>query len=93
MYACVILHNMIVEDERDTYIVRYDHDYESEYDQTSTAPLTGFAHGPIHEFSRVLEIEGDIRYRDMHRRLKDDLVEHIWNDLEEINLSYLLFCQ
>jgi len=78
MYACVILHNMIVEDERDTYTVRYDHDYESEYDQTSTAPLIGFGHGPIHGFSRVLEIEDGRRDQDMHQRLKDDLVEHIW---------------
>lgn len=78
MYACVILHNMIVEDERDTYKVRYDHDYNSEYDQTSTAPLSGYGHGPIHEFYKVLEIEEDIRDQDMHRRLKDDLVEHIW---------------
>jgi len=73
MYACVILHNMIVEDERDTYTVRYDHDYESEYDQ-----LIGFGHGPIHGFSRVLEIEDGIQDQDMQQRLKDDLVEHIW---------------
>jgi hypothetical protein len=33
---------------------------------------------PIHGFSMLLEVEEDIRNRDMHRQLKEDLVEHIW---------------
>ncbi|KAL6602808.1 hypothetical protein ACP70R_043169 [Stipagrostis hirtigluma subsp. patula] len=38
---------MIVEDERDTYRVRYDDDYDSEYDQgSSSTPLAGYGHGP-----------------------------------------------
>ena len=79
MYACIILHNMIVEDERDTFRVRYDDNYESEYDQpSSSSTLAGFGHGPIHGFSTLLEVEEDIRNRDMHRQLKEDLVEHIW---------------
>ncbi|TVU12521.1 hypothetical protein EJB05_46172, partial [Eragrostis curvula] len=82
MYACIILHNMIVEDERDSYRVRYDRDYkeyDKEYDQGSDpTPLLGYGHGPVHGFSRLLRIDEDIRDRDMHRRLKDDLVEHIW---------------
>ena len=79
MYACIILHNMIVEDERDTFRVRYDDNYESEYDQpSSSSTLAGFGHGPIHRFSTLLEVEEDIRNRDMHHRLKEDLVEHIW---------------
>jgi len=79
MYACIILHNMIVEDERDSFRVRYDDNYESEYDQpSSSSKLAGFGHGPIHGFSTLLEVEEDIRNRDMYRRLKEDLVEHIW---------------
>jgi hypothetical protein len=79
MYACIILHNMIVEDERDSYRVRYDEDYDNQYDQgSSPTPLAGYGHGPIHGFSRALEVEEDIRNKDMHRRLKVDLVEHIY---------------
>jgi hypothetical protein len=78
MYACIILHNMIVEDERDTFRVRYDDDYEYDYDNGTSTPLLNYGHGPIHGFARALEIEEDIRNRDMHRRLKEDLVEHIF---------------
>jgi hypothetical protein len=40
---------MIVEDERDSFRVRYDDNYESEYDQpSSSSTLSGFGHGPIH---------------------------------------------
>jgi len=56
MYACIILHNMIVEDERDTFRVRYDDDYEEDYDEVNSTPLLNYGHGPIHGFSRVLEI-------------------------------------
>jgi hypothetical protein len=79
MYTCIILHNMIVEDERDSFRVRYDDNYESEYDRpSSSSTLSGFGHGPIHGFLTLLEVEEDIRNRDMHRQLKEDLVEHIW---------------
>lgn len=54
MYACVILHNMIVEDERDDYQVRYDLDYDEGIDPV---PLTGYGHGPIQEFARVLQTD------------------------------------
>ena len=45
---------------------------------SSSSTLAGFGHGPIHGFSTLLEVEDDIRNRDMHRQLKEDLVEHIW---------------
>jgi len=69
---------MIVEDERDTFRVRYDDDYEEDYDEVNSTPLLNYGHGPIHGFARALEIEEDIQNRDMHRRLKADLVEHIF---------------
>ena len=78
MYACIILHNIIVEDERDTFRVRYDDDYKYDYDNGNSTPLLNCGHGPIHGFARALQIEEDIRNRDMHRRLKEDLVEHIF---------------
>ena len=75
MYACIILHNMIVEDERDSYEGRHDFNYEQ---GTSPIPLIGYGQGPIHGFDRVLEIGVAIRNKDMHHRLKNDLTEHIW---------------
>ena len=60
MYACIILHNMIMEDERDTFRVCYDDKYDCEYDEGSSTLLLNYGHGPIHGFSIQLEIEEDI---------------------------------
>ena len=69
------MHNMIVEDERDSYEGRHDYNYDQ---GSSPAPLNAYGQGPIHGFDRVLEIGVAIRNKDTHRRLKNDLVEHIW---------------
>lgn len=75
MYACVILHNMIVEDERDSYEIPDDNTYEQ---SQASAQMAGLAQGPIHGFAEVLEQDQNIRDREAHRRLKEDLIEHIW---------------
>ncbi|RLM74303.1 hypothetical protein C2845_PM15G01620 [Panicum miliaceum] len=74
MYACIILHNMIVEYERDSYGARKDFDY----DQENTAPMMHYQQGAISEFARMLEINTAIHDRSTHRHLKADLTEHIW---------------
>ena len=52
MYACVILHNMIIEDERGIYDIPDDNTYE----QAQSSPnLTRLAHGPIYGFTGVLD--------------------------------------
>ena len=57
----------------------YDIRQENEhYEQGTSKPLVGFAHGPIHEFSRVLEANEAIHDREKHHQLKANLVEHIW---------------
>ena len=75
MYACVILHNMIVENERDSYDIPDDNTYEQ---GQFSAQITGLDYGPIYGFAEVLEKNRDIRDRAAHRRLKQDLIEHIW---------------
>jgi len=75
MYACVILHNMIIEDERGIYDVPDNNTYE----QAQSSPnLTGLAHGSIYGFTDVLDKDTEIRNRSTHIRLKEDLIEHIW---------------
>jgi hypothetical protein len=74
MYACIILHNMIIEDEQDSYGARNNH----VYDQTNSTALVNYRHGPINEFAAMLEINTTIHDRSMHHRLKADLTEHIW---------------
>jgi len=75
MMACIILHNMIVEDERDSYQLQLDTTYE---EGRAARPIEGLDHGPIHGFTRILEINDMIHDRETHKRLQADLVEHIW---------------
>jgi hypothetical protein len=68
MTCCFILHNMIIEDERDMpenfrYISNGD-PIEPEHDANT-----------IHEF---LEMHRSIENKDAHSKLQDDLVEHPW---------------
>jgi hypothetical protein len=75
--ACVILHNMIVEDEKEE-------DIEENLDlnvAASSATVEEPENSPDENvsFDRVLEKDTHIRDRSAHFRLKNDLVEHIWN--------------
>jgi hypothetical protein len=47
MYACVILHNMIVEDERDSYNISDENTYEQ---GQFSVQITWLNQGPIHGF-------------------------------------------
>uniref|UniRef100_A0A0D3DC36 DDE Tnp4 domain-containing protein n=1 Tax=Brassica oleracea var. oleracea TaxID=109376 RepID=A0A0D3DC36_BRAOL len=79
MRACIILHNMIVEDERDEYI-QYDLAGFNEREDTGTShvDLNFSSHMPTH-ITEMMEARNDIRDRQMHQQLKDDLVQNIWH--------------
>uniref|UniRef100_A0A0D3AKZ4 DDE Tnp4 domain-containing protein n=1 Tax=Brassica oleracea var. oleracea TaxID=109376 RepID=A0A0D3AKZ4_BRAOL len=78
MRACIILHNMIVEDERDGY-TQFD---VSEFQQgedtgSSHVDLTYSTDIPTN-IANMMGVRTRIRDRQMHQQLKADLVEHIW---------------
>ncbi|XP_048618736.1 putative nuclease HARBI1 isoform X1 [Brassica napus] len=78
MRACIILHNMIVGDERDGY-TQYD---TSEFQQgedtgTSHVDLTYSTDIPTN-VANMMSVRTRIRDSQMHQQLKDDLVEHVW---------------
>ncbi|XP_021730589.1 uncharacterized protein LOC110697530 [Chenopodium quinoa] len=73
MDACVILHNMIVEDERHTYARNFPRD---DFTQISVGDVV---QGNPLDFQAFLERDATIRDRQMHHQLKADLVEHIWS--------------
>uniref|UniRef100_I1Q392 DDE Tnp4 domain-containing protein n=1 Tax=Oryza glaberrima TaxID=4538 RepID=I1Q392_ORYGL len=75
MYACIILHNMIVEDERGAYDIPDDNTYEQ---GQFSAQMSELDHGPIYGFADILEKNAEIRDRATHRRLKQDLMDHMW---------------
>jgi hypothetical protein len=74
MLACIILHNMIVVDEREAVADILD---LNEGASTSTVLPPVFSHG-VPEFAEVLRRDSSIRDRSTHKALKNDLIEHIW---------------
>ena len=76
MYTCIILHNMIVEDEGEAII-----DWVGDVEE-AIAPTT---RGCDESFQAYMQRNTELRDREMHHRLRADLVDHIWNCFGEIN--------
>ncbi|XP_042415432.1 protein ALP1-like [Zingiber officinale] len=69
MLACIILHNMIVEDEGG-HVTNW---YSEEGDEP-TQPI----HGSNRGFQDYLRTNSELRDTQVHHQLRADLVEHIW---------------
>ncbi|KAL0742324.1 hypothetical protein Bca4012_083837 [Brassica carinata] len=74
MRACIILHNMIVENEREHY-TQYDIEKFQEGEENVRSHVD---HRPTISFNQMA-VRTQIRDRQTHEQLKQDLVEHIWN--------------
>jgi len=75
MKACVILHNMIVEDEKE--MVKFPIDLNEQGGSSiALPPEVQKGGGPI--FSEILRRRADIHHQPTHKQLKQDLIEHIW---------------
>ncbi|XP_019087472.1 PREDICTED: uncharacterized protein LOC104728265 [Camelina sativa] len=78
MIACIILHNMIVEDERDGYTLFDQSEFtHMESNRTSEVDFTVPTTRPSC-VSTMMNIRLSVRDRDKHKQLQDDLVENIW---------------
>ncbi|XP_062181720.1 uncharacterized protein LOC133885993 [Phragmites australis] len=77
MLACIILHNMIVEDEKEEAANTRDLNL-NEIPSTSVVQDPEISHEDMPAFTKVLEKHSKIRDRPTHIQLKKDLVEHIW---------------
>ncbi|XP_071685104.1 uncharacterized protein [Lolium perenne] len=69
MTACVIMHNMIIENERHTH---EDYNYEHMGERVT------ISHQHSASFSQFLQVHRDIRDSQVHSQLQADLVEHQW---------------
>ena len=77
MQACVILHNMIVEDEKDS--IREVLDLNENPSATIVLPPeVRTSDNPNPTFAEVPRRNSTIKARPTHRKLKEDLIEHIW---------------
>ncbi|XP_021301527.1 uncharacterized protein LOC110429622 [Sorghum bicolor] len=71
MRACVIMYNMIVEDER-----VLDPDERFDGGGANVQPRHGM---PTRTLSEFIEAHKKIRDKSTHFQLKEDLIEHLWN--------------
>ncbi|XP_048621605.1 putative nuclease HARBI1 isoform X1 [Brassica napus] len=70
--TCIILHNMIVEDERDSYT-----QHASEFQQGEDVDHT-FVVKRTKSLGTILGRRAEVRDRQGHQQLKEDLIENIW---------------
>uniref|UniRef100_A0A0D2ZXU6 DDE Tnp4 domain-containing protein n=1 Tax=Brassica oleracea var. oleracea TaxID=109376 RepID=A0A0D2ZXU6_BRAOL len=76
MRACIILHNMIVENERGGYTLYDTSEFEGESSRSSH--VEHINNMPSH-FGNMLGLRNQVRDRHTHEALKNDLIENIWN--------------
>ena len=77
MRACIILHNMIVEDERDEY-TQYDvYEFQQGEDIRSSHVDLTYSTNILTNNANIMGVRTRIREKQMHQQLKADLVEHI----------------
>jgi hypothetical protein len=74
MTAFIILHNMIVEDERDLYLGADKFNYE----QINAIPLKPPSHERTDEIVDFMQNRHRIRDQETHSQLQLDLIEHLW---------------
>jgi hypothetical protein len=75
MLACIILHNMIIEDEKDIEQVPFDLNEEGSIYIVEEATIT---HRENPEMKDVLNRNTAIHDRQVYKQLQSDLIDHIW---------------
>ena len=98
MKACIIMHNMIVEDERHNYtraeVLRKYYEQDRPQHNSATTSVTVNNNEPFEfnvgrppnvDFDTYVQRRMSLRDRDTHVQLKADLVEHIWQKYGSIN--------
>uniref|UniRef100_A0A0D3BP26 DDE Tnp4 domain-containing protein n=1 Tax=Brassica oleracea var. oleracea TaxID=109376 RepID=A0A0D3BP26_BRAOL len=78
MRACIILHNMIVEDERDGYSQFDLSDFQHGEDNGSSHVDLTYSTDIPTNIANMMGVRTRLRDRQMHEQVKGDLVEHVW---------------
>jgi hypothetical protein len=86
MKTCVILHNMIVEDERCTHI---DNFYDS---NASSSEIISPDAGRRADFSIFVQNMQRIRNTELHFTLRNDLIAHLWTRKGKQTEELLDYC-
>ena len=85
MSSCIILHHIIVEDERDTYAQHWN-DYDQSEASGSNAPQSSSTK-VILPFANHVRGRSELCDSNVHHELQADLVKHIWKKNQ--NVSWL----
>ncbi|TVU45067.1 hypothetical protein EJB05_04538, partial [Eragrostis curvula] len=75
MQACVLLHNMIIEDEREE---EQDFNYHQESNGIPVLKPEDYQRRDPFVLENFLKIHQEIEDKSSHEQLRDDLVEHLW---------------
>ena len=77
MRAYIILHNMIVEDERDGYIQFDVSEFQEREDNESSHVVLTYSTDISTNIANMMGVRTRISDNQMHQQLKADLIEHI----------------
>lgn len=76
MTSCIIMHNMIVEDERDEH---------NDFNYDTMGENVKISHESTPELDEFIANYQTIKDRSTHTQLQDDLVEHLWQHYGDQN--------
>jgi hypothetical protein len=83
MRTCIILHNMIIDDERDD-------GYDENYHIVTSVVVPPVKYEAPTSLSSIVERKTHLTFVLMFLNLQSNLIEHMWNKLQWISVSFFL---
>jgi hypothetical protein len=83
MHACIILYNMIIDDERND-------DYDDNYHTVTFVVAPPVTYETPASLTNILQREVHLTFELMFLNLQSDLIEHVWNKFHYLNISFYL---
>ncbi|GJU00256.1 putative nuclease HARBI1 [Tanacetum coccineum] len=85
MIACIIMHNMIVEDERETYRNYDPSEFFNDTHTNGNDDVVEYSTERIADLRSYMRNREQLRNREAHSSLQNDLIEHIWQKFGDDN--------